>query len=116
MGLVATVDRFLAGSDAEDRAMWERQAARVVEALAGVPGVRAHVLREGQQAAPDFSPRAYVDLEGGRAVEEVVRALREGEPSVVVRRGAKGIVVDPMTLMPGEEEVVGRRLREALTT
>jgi len=114
MGLVATVDRFLAGSDAEDRGRWERQATRVVEALAGVRGVRAYVLGEGQQAAPDFAPRAYVDLEGGRTPEEVVRALREGEPSVVVRRGAKGIVVDPMTLMPGEEEVVGRRLREVL--
>jgi hypothetical protein len=57
-----------------------------------------------------------VDLEGAGRAEEVVRAMREGEPAVVVRRGAKGIVVDPMTLMPGEEEVVGRRLREALTT
>lgn len=115
MGLVAAVERFLAGSDAEDRGAWEQQAARVAEAVAGVPGVRAYVLKEGQQASPDFAPRAYVDLEGRRTAEEVVRALREGEPPVVVRRSAKGIVVDPMTLMPGEEEVVGRRLREVLT-
>lgn len=115
MGLVATVDRFLAGSDAEDRAAWRRQADRVVEAVVGLPGVQAYVLGEGQQASPDFAPRAYVDIEGGRTAEEVIKAMREGEPPVVIQRSAKGVAVDPMTLMPGEEEVVGRRLREVLT-
>jgi len=116
MGLVATVDRFLAGNDAEDRVMWERQAGCVVQALGGIPGVRAYVLGEGQQAAPDFAPRAYVDLEGAGRAEAVIRAMREGDPSVVVRRVSKGIVVDPMTLMPGEEQAVARRLKEVLTS
>ena len=115
LGLLAAVDRFLQGKDEEDRLTWEQQASCVVEALEGIPGVRAYILREGQQAAPDFAPRAYVDLEGKARAQEVVRAMGEGEPSVVIRGGPKGVVVDPMTLMPGEEEIVARRLREVLS-
>lgn len=115
LGLVAAVDRFLNGSDAADRQVWEQRVNCVVQALEGIPGVRARVLGEGQQASPDFAPRAYVDLEEKGRAGEVIRAMREGEPSVVVRRSSDGIAVDPMTLMPGEEEIVARRLKEVLS-
>ncbi len=115
LGLLAAVDRFLKGKDEEDRLTWEWQASCVVGALEGIPGVRAYVLREGQQPSPDFAPRAYVDLEEEGRAREVIRAMREGDPSVVIRGSSKGIAVDPMTLMPGEEEVVARRLKEVLS-
>jgi hypothetical protein len=86
----------------------------VVETLAEVPGAVAYLLGEGQQASPDFTPRAYLDLPGSEAAE-VIRAMREGDPPVIIRRSGKGIVVDPMTLAPGEEEIVGRRLKEVLS-
>ncbi|MCZ6632602.1 MAG: hypothetical protein O7G87_04295 [bacterium] len=114
LGLVAAVDRFLDGSDAEDREVWRERASHIVEALAGLDGIRAYVLAEGQQASPDFAPRAYVDMEADRATE-TLQAMREGDPSVVIRKGLDGIVVDPMTLMPGEEEIVASRLKEVLS-
>lgn len=113
LGLLAAVDLFLAGSDDQDRATWRQQVKRVVAAVSEIPGVKAYVLGEGQQAAPDFAPRAYVDLPESET-REVIRAMREGDPRVVVRSSGSGIVVDPMTLAPGEEEVVGRRLKEVL--
>lgn len=114
MGLVAAVDRFLKGSDEEDRLTWDWQANRVAEAVNGLPGVTARVLREGQPAAPDFAPRAYVDLPPDRA-RAAVAAMREGEPPVVIRSVSSGVVIDPMTMMPGEEDVVARRLKEVLS-
>ncbi len=113
LGLVAAVDRFLKGSDEEDRLSWGWQANRVVEVLSDLPGVKAYVLQEGQQPSPDFAPRAYVDLEAAEA-GRVVAALWEGEPAIVIRRGDKGVVIDPMTLVSGEEEIVARRLKEEL--
>lgn len=114
LGLLAAVDLFLAGSDEEDRKTWHRQATRVVELAADVPGAAAYVLGEGQQASPDFAPRAYVDLDEAET-SRVIRAMRDGQPRVVVRSSGKGIVVDPMTLASGEEEIVGRRLKEVLS-
>lgn len=113
LGLLAAVDLFLDGSDEEDRTTWYRQAKRVVELVAEVPGATTYVLGEGQQASPDFAPRAYVDLDESETLR-VIRAMREGEPPVVVRSSGSGIVVDPMTLTPGDEEIVGRRLKEEL--
>ena len=93
LALLAAVDLFLSGSDEKDHALWKGRAERIVEALAG-SRFRARVGGKGQPAAPDFAPRAYVDLPEDKA-ERLVRALRDGEPPIVVRRVPGGIVVDP---------------------
>lgn len=113
LGLVAAVDRFLNRSDAEDVADWTAQVLVVVDALVDIPGVRAYVMAEGQDAAPEMAPRAYVDMPAERR-DAVMKALRAGDPPIVVRRSATGILVDPMTMQPGEEAVVARRLKEVL--
>ncbi len=46
--------------------------------------------------------------------ERLMRAMRDGEPSIVLRRVPQGVLVDPMTLEPGEEEAVARRLADEL--
>jgi hypothetical protein len=40
--------------------------------------------------------------------------MRDGEPSIVLRAVPEGVVIDPMTLEPGEERTVARRLAEEL--
>jgi hypothetical protein len=45
---------------------------------------------------------------------DVIAAMRDGDPSVVIRSVSTGVVIDPMTMMPGEEEAVARRLKEVL--
>ena len=115
LGLVTAVDLFLRGSDAEDSRLWEADASLVVDAVDGIVGVRAHVVRGEQPAHPTFAPRAYVDIPRERA-EKVVQAMRSGNPSVVIRRVPSGILVDPMTLQPGEARVVAQRLKEVLDT
>ena len=113
LGLVEAVDRFLAGSDAQDHELWLGRASCVVEALTDIVQIKAYVMTQGQEASPDFAPRAYVDMPADRAVH-VMRALQDGEPPVVIRRAEKGVLVDPMTMQPGEEAIVGQRLRAVL--
>lgn len=113
LGLVAAIDLFLSRSDEEDHARWLKQATHVVDALAGLPDIKAYVMTEGQEAAPDFAPRAYVDL-ADEQKRVVVKALREGDPAIVVRSQAKGILIEPMTMQAGEEVVVAKRLAEVL--
>jgi L-seryl-tRNA(Ser) seleniumtransferase len=112
LALLAAVDLFLAGSDDQDHERWKRQASRIVAATAG-GRFRARLEGKGQPAAPDFAPRAYVDLPGDKA-ERLIRGMREGEPPIVLRRVADGVLVDPMTLEPGQDEIVARRLAEEL--
>ncbi len=114
LGLLTAVDRFLKGSDGEDRTTWECRATSVVKAVEDIAGVKAFVGREGQAASPDFAPRAYIELEEDR-LDNVIQRLREGSPSIVIRRAGDQLCVDPMTLQDGEEEVVGERLRAVLS-
>ena len=87
----------------------------MVDALDGIAGVSAYVMRGEQPAHPTLAPRAYVDIPRERA-EKVVQAMRSGNPSVVIRRVPSGIIVDPMTLQPGEAQVVAQRLKQVLDT
>lgn len=112
LGLVAAVDRFLSRTDEEDRERWHKQASVVVDAVKGIAD--AYVMAEGQDAAPAFAPRAYVDLSDEKR-NAAMQALRDGDPSIVVRRSEKGLLIDPMTMQAGEEVVVAKRLVEVLS-
>jgi L-seryl-tRNA(Ser) seleniumtransferase len=116
MGLVAAVDLFLARDEGEELAAWRRQAETICAAVEGLPGVRATTVAAEPPAAPAIAPRAYVRLDQGAALTEaeLIRALQEGEPGVVPRPTSLGVMFDPMTLEPGEEAIVARRLREVL--
>ena len=112
LGLIAAVDLFLSRSDDEDCQRWHGQARVVVDAVKNI--TNAYVMTEGQDAAPEIAPRAYIDLPDEQR-DAVIHALKEGEPSIVVRRNPRGILIDPMTMQMGEEAVVAEKLLEVLT-
>jgi hypothetical protein len=45
---------------------------------------------------------------------DCAQQLREGEPSIEVNAGQDGLVLTSYNLYPGEERIVGYRLREIL--
>ena len=116
MGLLAAVDRFLASSDAEDVARWRAQAAHIADTLvaaSAAPAAAVSITGRGQRAFPDVAPRLHVELDPERAAA-VVEELWNGEPCIAMRQSGGGVVVDPMTLEPGDERIVAARLRAAL--
>jgi uncharacterized pyridoxal phosphate-dependent enzyme len=114
VGLVQAVELFLSGSDDEDLSRWRQQAETAVAALRGLPGVRASVVHSGQRLAPDV-PRALIEAEDQSLLDDAVRSLRSGDPSIAVYRNSNGIVIDFMTLEPGEESMLAERLQKILS-
>jgi uncharacterized pyridoxal phosphate-dependent enzyme len=116
MGLVAAVHRFLDQDETEELAAWERQAATIARAVEGLPGVRASIVAQEPPAAPWIVPRAYVRLEAGAPMteERLARELEAGDPPIMTRRTRLGVMFDPMTLEPGEEDLIAHRLRDLL--
>jgi L-seryl-tRNA(Ser) seleniumtransferase len=129
VGMVAAVDWFLSQSDEEMDAEYRRRIDRITATLKDIPTLKSetfvppianhvpHLLMRYDQARVKISPR------------EVAKQMREGTPSIEVNpatgstEGSAGIPSDPNKIVvgvwmlePGEDLVVGRRLRDILTT
>ena len=116
VGLLAAVEWSLGRDEPALIQRYERQVARVVEALAGIAGVSAS--RDFPSEAGQPMPRALVRLDAdklGFDRDEVVRRLREGDPYVEVSTSGRDLIyVNPQTLEDGEEVIVIERLVAAL--
>jgi uncharacterized pyridoxal phosphate-dependent enzyme len=114
VGMWAALERYVALDHAAQWKEWERRCDAVAAALAGLKDVKsATFVPETANAVPHL--RVAWDYARLKA-DDAVRRLREGEPRIETRPEATaGIEIAVWTLEPGEEEVVGRRLREVLT-
>ena len=102
----------------EDRALY------MAEAISRIPNVRSYVEPAPPTsapgpggAAPEGTSLAYIEWDAndlGMTKEQVVEELGTGDPSVLVSASAKGIVIAPHTMQPGEEQVVSARVAEVL--
>jgi L-seryl-tRNA(Ser) seleniumtransferase len=104
--------RMLATKPAALRASAERIAAALAQV--GVPcGVTQAAGAVGGGTFPEVEmPSWAVELAGGSA-EELARALRDGDPPVVGRIADDRLLLDVRTVLPGQEEDLVRRVREA---
>ena len=117
LGLLAAVERYLA-MDHEARAS---QMEEIVEGwctelnrLDGITATRSFPSEANQPA-----PRAQVQIDPsvvGRTRQEINQGLQEGSPAVSVAYGMadETIMLNPMTLEDGEEEIVLARLVEEI--
>jgi len=48
------------------------------------------------------------------AATAVVKAMRDGEPSIAIRNEKEALVVGVWMMEPGEDRIVGSRLRQVL--
>jgi L-seryl-tRNA(Ser) seleniumtransferase len=113
IGLVAALELFL--QDDHD-AEWARhldEARRILDAVAGIPGVRAR-LEEDRRVWTAPTLLLAIDAAGGLTPASVMQALRHGEPPIMVRVHRGELLVDPHCLRGDEASLVARRLREEL--
>ena len=62
-------------------------------------------------------PRLWVKWDETRfnfSREDGFKALQDGDPSIVPLRTPMGVTIVPWMMVPGQEEIVAQRLREAL--
>jgi uncharacterized pyridoxal phosphate-dependent enzyme len=116
VGLVVALERYLKQDFGAEAQLWEGMVARMVQLLSGLPGVQARRVSPGEPGVqPNWIPRVYVDWDPQVEPldrETVRQRLLDGEPPVAVGETATGLYLNPHALQPGEEEVVGRRVRE----
>ena len=116
MGLIAAVDAFLKGDEEAEMATYRRRCEELIDHLAEVPGIRATV--EHDEFVYTI-PEAVVRFDSswtGRSADEIVEALREGDPPIYARtiEPEEGLLLNPFNPTDEEIQVVGRRVREEL--
>lgn len=115
VGLWAALEHFVAQDPAAVWKDWERRCAVIAGHLAAADGVKAAVfVPEIANAVPHL--RVTWDAKAlGLTPDGLVKRLREGEPRIELRAVIpEGVEVGVWMLEPGEDETVGRRLRDAL--
>ena len=116
VGVLTAVELFLAADEQEELARWRAYLEEIAATLNSIDGVKAAVGSKGQAAAPAAVPRACVTLDPTRttSADWIIDRLRAGDPSIVMRADGDALIIDPMTLQPGEAEVLAVRMAEVI--
>jgi L-seryl-tRNA(Ser) seleniumtransferase len=115
LGMLVALELYLKRDHEAERKEWDRRAARVADSVRGLPTVTTEVY---VPPIANHVPHVRIRWDESRikaAVPDIVKALREGEPSIeVVPDTSDGLVIGVWMLQPGEDAIVARRLREVL--
>jgi L-seryl-tRNA(Ser) seleniumtransferase len=127
VGMVAAVDWFLKQDDAAMEAEFRKRAERIADQVKKVPTVQTQVFIP---PVANHVPHLLITYDANRLRAtglEIMQKLREGKPRIELNPatgggpasaglpgGANTIIVGVWMLQPGEDAIVGRRLREAL--
>jgi len=84
----------------------------IARAVRGLPGVTTEV-RKAEGAAPR-TLKVSLDANARRTVDAVHEALRTGNPVIAIDPSRDALIFNVSTVHDGDEEIIGRRLRELL--
>jgi D-glucosaminate-6-phosphate ammonia-lyase len=114
LGMLVALESFLKRAEGESK-VFERRAEVVRKAAASIPGVTAEVF---VPEVANHVPHVRITWGAGgpsMKAEDVVQAMRAGEPSIVIRNEDEALVVGVWMMRNGEEQIVAKRLRETLS-
>jgi L-seryl-tRNA(Ser) seleniumtransferase len=114
MGLVAAVEVYLRKDHSAEQKLWRGYMESIARDLKGLSGVRTEIYVPGPGGHP--IPYLRVQWETSRlGYDQCAQLLRDGEPSIEVNASRQeGLSLASYNLFPGEERIVGMRLREIL--
>jgi L-seryl-tRNA(Ser) seleniumtransferase len=115
LGMMAAVEAFIKKDHAVEWKEWEKRVKTVADSVGPINGIKT------ESFVPEISnavPHLRITWDQSQikiAADEVVKKLRDGNPSIELRPGAKeGIEVAVWMMQPGEAQIVARRIREVL--
>jgi L-seryl-tRNA(Ser) seleniumtransferase len=127
VGMVAAVDWVLSHTEESMQGDYQKRVDAIVAQVKGIPGVKTEtVVPKIANHVPHLLIRFDPSV-SGVTTKDIVAVLREGKPSIELNPNtgqppnqgipsdANTLVVGVWMLQPGEDLVVGRRIREALT-
>jgi L-seryl-tRNA(Ser) seleniumtransferase len=127
VGMVAAVDWVLSHTEESMQGDYQRRADLVARAVKGIPSVTTETVTP---KIANHVPHLLIRFDPsvtGATTQQIVHALRDGSPSIELNPNtghppnqgipsdANTLVVGVWMLQPGEDEIVGRRIRAALT-
>jgi L-seryl-tRNA(Ser) seleniumtransferase len=127
VGMVAAVDWVLSHTEESMQGDYQKRADLIIAAVKGIPSVTTETV---VPRIANHVPHVLIRFDPsvrGVTTGEVLTALREGKPSIELNpnsgqpanqgipSNANTLVVGVWMLQPGEDAIVGRRIREALT-
>ncbi|HEX2340691.1 MAG TPA: aminotransferase class V-fold PLP-dependent enzyme, partial [Vicinamibacterales bacterium] len=114
LGMLAALELYLEKDHAKEQREFEKRAEEIRKSAAAVPGVTAEIF---VPEVANHVPHVRITWDAaalGISAIDVVRALRDGEPSIGTRNDGPALVVGVWMMRPGEERIVARRLRQVL--
>lgn len=115
VGLLAAVKWYLKHADTFQQ-VYEEQVVYFAQAFAGVPGVE--VQRSFPSEAGQPMPRTEIRFDENRlgiTRDAILHKLAAEEPAIdIAGAGSDGVLINGQTLMPGEMQIIARRLKEIL--
>jgi L-seryl-tRNA(Ser) seleniumtransferase len=114
LGMLVAVERFLKQDQDEVRREYDRRAATIVKRVEALPGLKVETF------VPEIAnhvPHIRISWPAGEKTmppAAVVKALRDGEPSIAIRAEGDALIIGVWMMRPGEEAIVARRLRQVL--
>ncbi len=115
LGMFVAVDLYVKRNHEQERREFDKRAEVIQKSATEVPGVTAEIF------VPEIAnhvPHVRISWDAAAkkmTAADVVRALREGEPSIGTRSERDTVVVGVWMMRPGEEKIVARRLRQVLS-
>ena len=115
LGLLVALQMFVEKDHARERREYDRRAELIRSSAVSASGVKAEVF------VPEVAnnvPHIRVTWDGAdeKAAAAVVKAMKDGEPSIGIRSEGKALVIGVWMMQPGEDKIVARRLRQVLET
>ena len=115
VGLLAAVKWYLKHADMFQQ-VYEEQVVYFTQAFADVPGVE--VQRSFPSEAGQPMPRTEIRFDENRlgiTRDAILHKLAAEEPAIdIAGAGSNGVLINGQTLMPGEVQIIARRLKEIL--
>jgi D-glucosaminate-6-phosphate ammonia-lyase len=115
LGMMVAVEHYVKMDHAAEWREWEKRVKVIADSVGPVAGVKTEpFIPEIANAVPHL--RVTWDASAVKITPaEAVKRLRDGEPSIELRPGAKeGLEIAVWMLQPGEAQIVARRIREVL--
>jgi L-seryl-tRNA(Ser) seleniumtransferase len=114
VGMLAAVEMYLRKDHALEQRDFEQRAETIRSSVAAVPGVAAEIFVPEVANHVPHVRISWPAAAGGPTAADVVKELRDGEPSIATRSEGDALVVGVWMMRPGDEKFVARRLRQVL--
>jgi len=116
LGMLAAVERYVKIDHAAEARDFERRAETIRASVATLPGVKAEIF---VPEVANHVPHVRITWDATTRTlkpADVVKTMRDGEPSIGTRADGDAIVIGVWMMRPGEDRIVARRLRQVLGT